>query len=93
MRTGTVGGTAMSDDLRTRIATTMLRIFDEDQTLTVDMGAWIVADAVIRELGLRTEWLTHAGSRLGIPHLTKPDNPIATRTASPWTAHTHQDTP
>lgn len=42
----------MSDGLRTRIATTMLRIFDEDRTLTVDMGAWIVADAVIRELQL-----------------------------------------
>ena len=40
----------MADNLRTRIATTMLRIFDEDRTLTVDVGAWIVADAVIREL-------------------------------------------
>jgi len=37
----------MTDDLRTRIATTMLKIFNEDQTLTIDMGAWIVADAVI----------------------------------------------
>jgi len=42
-------------DLRDRIAAAMLRIFDEDRTLSVDMGAFIVADAVIAELGLREE--------------------------------------
>lgn len=48
--------------------------------------AYAIADAVIREFGLRQEWLTEESSRLGIVALTEPEHPIATRTSSSWIA-------
>lgn len=83
----------MSDDLRTRISAIMeAHDVNSDCGCPVPITNWFdhMADAVIRGLGLRQEWLTEQSSRLGIAALTKPQHPIATRIASPWIAQEPQ---
>lgn len=70
----------MSDDLRTRIATTL---YGDGNDM-----AWAraveLADLLIWEFGLRDEWTTRESLMLGIVKLTKPHDAIATRVASTW---------
>lgn len=68
------------DDLRTRIAQT---IYGDGDDVSWSRAVQL-ADLIIWEIGLRHEWTTVETMMLGTALTSRPDNPIATRVATPW---------